>query len=73
MGVQYRAVLTSHIVEQGGILDDRYSETWIEQYRLVAPGPDGEDIVLRLNLHIVSDANGEIRAWVENGTFQCPE
>jgi hypothetical protein len=72
-GTEYRLVYAGLFVEQGEILDDRHSEALVEQFRLVAPGQDGEDIVMRLNLHIVSDANGEIRAWVDGGETQCPD
>jgi hypothetical protein len=78
-GVQGRGQVTGNIYNATGVTQDhfsgslvngQYSETFINNYRLIGQGP-GNNFLVHQTIHITFNSNGVVAAFVDHTTVDC--
>ena len=69
-GDKYQAIGVSQEQINGSLNNGKYVDTYINNFRLVAPGK-GNNYTVHVNTHITINASGETTATVDNAKIDC--
>lgn len=69
-GDQYNAVGVTQDAFHGSLQNGRYTETFVNNFRLIGPGP-GNNLQIHENAHITINANGEVTVLLDNFSATC--
>jgi len=69
-GDQYNAVGVTQDTFKGSIQNGQYTETYVNNFRLIGPGP-GNNIQIHENAHVTINANGDVSVLIDNFGAVC--
>jgi hypothetical protein len=69
-GDQYNAVGVTQESFKGSLQNGQYTETFVNNFRLIGPGP-GNNYQVHENAHVTINANGDVTAFIDNLSVDC--
>ena len=69
-GDRYGAVGVTQDTFKGSLQNGQYTETLVNNFRLIAPGP-GNNTEIHENAHVTINANGDVTVLIDNFSAEC--